>query len=140
MSELTTVEAMFSGAHKRRFCEVELPISGFRLRLQSLTEKDYSNYQAFFLDKKGNPVPARLKQANRIFISMCVVDSDGNRFIIGDKVEALEEWDAADTHYLYNECSKHAGISRDDIEGLVKNLEETQGESKPTSSPTDAES
>jgi hypothetical protein len=122
-----------SAGPKRRYKTVTLPVSGYTLRIQSMTEKDYANYQACFLDKNGKVVGARLKQSNRIFISMCVVDDDGNRIITGDYVDRLEEWDAADTHYLYNECSKHAGISTDDIEGLVKNLEETRENSTPTS-------
>jgi hypothetical protein len=76
---LASVDQMFSGAAKRRYKTVTLPVAGFTLRLQSLTEKDYANYQAFFLDKHGKPVPDRLKQASRIFISMCVVDAEGNR-------------------------------------------------------------
>ena len=133
MSEITGLEAMFAGAPKRRFKVVTLPVNGHTVRIQSLTEKDYSGYQAYFLDKTGKPVASRLKNANRIFISMCVVDADGNRIITGDYVERLEDWDAADTHYLYNECSNHAGISTDDIEGLVKNLSETPENSTPIS-------
>ena len=124
MSEFASVEQMFNdGGTKRRYKTVALPISGHRLRIQSLSEKDFSDYQGFFLGKDGLPVAARLKQANRIFISMCVVDDDGNRIITGEYVAKLEEWDAADTQHLYTECSRHAGISTDDIEELVKNLE-----------------
>jgi len=128
-----TLDALFGAGPKRRFKTVTLPVSGHTLRIQSLTEKDYSDYQASFLDKQGKPVVSRLKQANRVFISMCVVDDDGNRLITPDYVSRLEEWDAADTNVLYNECSRHAGISTDDIEGLVKNLEETRESSTPTS-------
>lgn len=130
--ELTGVAELFGGAEKRRFKTVTLPISGHVLRIRSLTEQDFSDYQAFFLDKNGKPVPARLKQATRVFISMCVVDGDGNRIITGDYVDRLKVWDAADAQFLYTECSQHAGISTDDIEGLVKNLEETPDASTPT--------
>lgn len=128
---LASVDQMFTGAAKRRYKTVTLPVAGFTLRLQSLTEKDYANYQAFFLDKHGKPVPDRLKQASRIFISMCVVDAEGNRIITGDYVAKLADWDAADAAFLYSECSKHAGISQEDIEGLVKNCEQTQENSTP---------
>lgn len=130
---MATLDQLFGTGPKRRYKTVTLPVLGCTLRIQSLTEKDYSDYQASFLDKSGKPVAARLKAANRVFISMCVVDADGSRLITGENVARLEEWDAADTHYLYNECSKHAGISTDDIEGLVKNLEATPENSTPTS-------
>lgn len=123
---MATLDQLFGAGPKRRFKTVTLPVLGCTLRIQSLTEKDYSDYQASFLGKDGKPVPARLKAANRVFISMCVVDDDGARLITGENVARLEEWDAADTHYLYGECSKHAGISTDDIEGLIKNLDETR--------------
>lgn len=129
----SSVDQLFGSGPKRRHKVVTLPVNGLTLRIQSLTEKDYSDYQASFLGKDGKPVPARLKAANRVFISMCVVDADGNRIITGENVARLEEWDAADTHYLYNECSKHAGISTDDLEGLVKNLEGTPENSTPIS-------
>jgi hypothetical protein len=132
MSEITGVAELFGAPAKRRFKVVSLPVSGHVVRIRSLTEKDFADYQAFFLDKKGNAVPARLKQATRVFISMCAVDGDGNRIITGDLVERLSDWDAADSHHLYNECSQHAGISTDDIEGLVKNLETTPDDSTPT--------
>jgi hypothetical protein len=132
MSEITGVAELFGAPAKRRFVTATLPVSGHRLRLRSLTEKDFADYQAFFVGKDGRTVPGRLKQATRIFISMCVVDEDGNRIITRDYVDQLSEWDAADSQYLYNECSRHAGISTDDIETLVKNLEETPGDSTPT--------
>lgn len=132
MNELTGVAELFGAPAKRRFKTVTLALSGYKMRLRSLTEKDFAEYQAFFLGKDGKPIPARLKQATRVFISMCVVDGDGNRVITGEYVERLSDWDAADSQQLYNECSQHAGISTDDIEGLVKNLEETSADSTPT--------
>ena len=125
MSEIAGVAELFEAPPKRRFDTVTLPVSGHTLRIQSLTEEDFSDYQAFFLGKDGKPAPARLKQANRVFISMCVVDSEGNRIIVGEYVDKLKKWDAADTHHLYSECSRHAGISTDDLEELVKNFDET---------------
>jgi hypothetical protein len=125
MATLTTADQLFAAPPKRRYKTVTVPVSGFTLRIQSLTEKDYSDYQACFLDKQGKPIASRLRQANRIFISMCVVDEDGNRIITGESVDKIATWDAADANYLYNECSRFAGISTTDIDELVKNYEET---------------
>lgn len=125
MTKLASVEELLGAGSKRRYKTVTLPVSGFTVRLRSLSEKDFSEYQASFLDSRGNRIPTRLRLANCAFIGMCVVDEDGNRMLTGDSVQKIAEWDAADALFLYNQCAEHCGIGRTDISELVKNSEET---------------
>jgi hypothetical protein len=124
---VTDAAELFCSPFKRRFTVVgPLPISGKRFRLQSLSEGELSSYQALAVGKDGFK-PSRMEDANRRLIARCVVDNDGNRLITDAQAAKLVEWDSADTAYLYNECARHVGLKRDEIEDLVKNSDMTVG-------------
>ena len=125
---LSTIEEVFSGQPlQRRFKKLEpLPISGFRLRIRSLTERESADYQAKLVAKKGDGLRTeRLKDANRRLIALCLVDEEGNTYVTPTMQAQLGNWDAADTGFLYDECANHCGLNKSDIEDLVKNSEET---------------
>jgi len=65
------------------------------------------------------------------------VDADGNPILSDSDVMRLADWDAADTSFLYEECAKHCGINRQDIEDLVKNSEEIPAGLVPSDSPNE---
>ena len=120
----------------RRHKVVELPVSGHRVRIQSITERELSAFQTATIASGGTGLrKSRLEDANRRFIVLCLVDDAGNRILNTSHIGKLADWDAADTSFLYNECASHCGISREDIEDLVKNSEETLVVSSPSDSP-----
>lgn len=126
MPELANLEQLLKIGRekKRRYKDVTLPCSGLTVRLQSLTEWELSNYQTEMLSKKGPAgsfSKSKLLDANRRLFLLCIVDESGARMLNESHLPVLAEWDSADTSYLYEECSKHCGINRDDIEDLVKN-------------------
>jgi len=129
---LATLDELFSGTPKRRFREVTLPVMGAELRIRSLTEKEWSGYQAAALNAKGRVHTSRMLDASRRLIALCLVDADGNQLLGPEHVSKLADWDAADTQFLYDQCAEHCGINQDDIEDLVKNSEATRGDSTPT--------
>lgn len=122
---LASVADLFSpGGPDRRYREVTLPVRRVRVRLQSLTERESSEYQATILNTRGGStayVRQRLIDANRRLIVLCMVDGAGNRMLNKNDVERMADWDAADSAFLYDECASHCGLNRDDLEGLVKN-------------------
>jgi hypothetical protein len=121
---LAGVEQLFGARPKRRYAELTLPIAGHRVRIQSLTERETSEYQAAVLSRTGQMGSysrQRLLDASRRLIVLCLVDTAGNRILNDTHVEQLAEWDAADTGYLYEECAKHVGLKTADIEELAKN-------------------
>lgn len=128
--ELTNPEELFGDLVKRRYKAVTLPVSGHHLRIQSITEKEFSAYQSASTSKKGDRLlPERLKDANCRFMALCLVDVEGNRILKTKDSVKLSTWDAGDTAYLYNECASHCKINSEDIEDTVKNSEEIPGDS-----------
>lgn len=121
-----TKDELFSGAPARRFHSVTLPVSKHKVRIRSITEREYSAYQAALVAANGRKLRTdRMEDANRRFIALCLVDGNGNQLLGKNEHNKLSDWDAADSGYLYDECAKHCGINTDDIEGLVKNSDET---------------
>lgn len=123
--ELTQPSELFDDPVKRRFKNLALPVSGHHVRIQSITEREFSDYQAVAVSKSGDKLRTdKLKDANRRFIALCLVDSQGNRILPTKESGKLADWDAGDTSYLYNECASHCKINSEDIEDSVKNSEE----------------
>jgi len=106
---------------KRRFQEFEIPDFG-KVRIQSLTERERSNYEAEMLDSKGATRKSKLIQARRKLIALTVVDVSGDLLLneSGD-VKALEEQDGSITDAIFEQAMIHCGIKENDIEVLVKN-------------------
>ena len=124
---ITAAAEMFGKPLKRRYKTLDsLPVSGFVLRIQSLTEREKSAWEAESIAKKGDGLRIeRLKDANRRLFQLCLVDADGNRYVSDAQRNEFADWDAADTSVLYDGCAAHCGINKADIEDLVKNSEAT---------------
>lgn len=134
-SELATLEQLASASTgKRRFVETVLPVSGLRVRIRSLTEREASDYQAHVFSANNDKTrQARLRSANRLLIAKCLVDGEGNRIVPDDQIVALADMDWADASHLYDVCAAHSGMNNADIEALVKNSEPTTPSDSPTS-------
>jgi len=124
---------LFGARPKRRYKELTLPISGHRVRIQSLTERELAAYQIETMKRRGEGANlARLADSNARLIVLCLVDGAGNRILNQSHIAKLAEWDAADTAFLSDECAKHCGLNREEIETLAKNSEAILGEASPT--------
>lgn len=119
---LASAEDLLTTKLVRRYREVTLPVSGHRVRIRSLSELELSTFQMATLSKKGEFAKARLTNANRRLIVICLVDQAGNRLLNDTNLGALANWDGADAAFLYTECAEHCGIREQDIEELAKNL------------------
>lgn len=118
---LTGVDDLFAPA-KRRYKTLTLPVAGHVVRIQSLTEREVSAFQAASLSKDGTGLKkSRVEDANRRFITLCLVDPAGNRILNEGHMARMADWDSADTQFLYQECASHAGLKTDDLDALVKN-------------------
>jgi hypothetical protein len=124
-SFVSSAADLFDGPFRRRFKVIgPLPVSGKRVRIQSLSEGELSAYQAVAVGKEGFK-PARMEDSNRRLMARCLVDKDGNRLLSDSQAGKLAAWDAADAQYVYNECAAFVGLKRDEIEGIEKNFEGT---------------
>ena len=68
-------------------------------------------------------VDYRIKDAKLRLIQICLVDESGNPFVSDAQRQEMEDWDLAETKFLYEEIASHSGIAQGDIEELVKNSE-----------------
>jgi hypothetical protein len=131
---LASAEQLFAMAGKRRFTETTLPVAGATVRIRSLTERELSTFQARIVSAKdARQRSARLMEANRRLIAMCLVDADGNALLADADLDRLAELDAADSQALYDACAAHTGINKADVEDLVKNSETTPPSGSPSS-------
>lgn len=137
--KLATVQELFGTKPKRRYKTLTLPASGLTVRIQSLTDRELSKYQSEVLASGGRGGityrRSRIEDSGRRLIILCLVDEDGNRICNETHLQMLEEWDGADTNFLNDECSKHCGISREEIEDLVKKSEAIPASDSATDSP-----
>lgn len=133
MSEIATREQILSlaGLEKRRFMDVDLPVSGLRVRIRSLTEEEYARYQMAVVNTAGKVRTNKLEDAGRRLIALCIVDENGNRLFADNEADKLRSLDNADAQSLYNACLKHNGINRDEEE-MLKNLGIMPGGGLPT--------
>lgn len=129
MSQLATIDELFSDPPKRRFKEVQLPVRGKTVRIQSLFEQELSAYQLATISTDGTAKlrKARLEDANRRLLCLCLVDAAGNRLLGDGDTGRFAGWDSADTQFLYEECAAWVGLKRGDVEDLVKNSETLAG-------------
>lgn len=131
---IANAATLFGKSSPRRHVVVgPLPVrgqpEGAYVRLRSLTEREVSAYQALSIAKRGDGLRTdRLKDANRRLIALCLVDEEGNPYVTPAMQNEMADWDAADTGFLYDECAKHCGLNKSDIEDLVKNSEATPAE------------
>ena len=134
INEVASFEELVSAGGKRRFTTATLPIGRQTIRIRSLFERELSDYQAAIQAATGERERHnRLKAANRQFIAMCLVDSNGNRIVPANEVGRLADLDAADSSHLYDACVEHCGINKQDLDDLVKNSEPTTPSEEPTS-------
>ena len=109
---------------KRRYTYVEIPELELRVRIQSLTEKEKSEYETQILSKTGRGISrSRLIDATRRLVALCVVDDKGNRLFASAEVSDLAEVDALVISRIAAECEQHVGMKEGDIEELVGNSE-----------------
>ena len=101
-----------------------LPVRGGHCRLQSLTEAEASAHEANSYDK-GQLVRARMEDANRRYLAMCLVDQAGNRLLAPADVPRMASWDRADMAFLFNEALAHVNAKRKPAEDLEKNCDAT---------------
>ncbi len=122
-TNLTTRNELL-GLTKRRFKTIDIPELDLTFRIQSLTEREKSEYETALLTKTGRGVSReRLTDAARRLMVLCLVDDDNNRLLEAGDVSALSQLDAIVAAKIYNECQTHCGFGEEDIEQIVKNSE-----------------
>lgn len=130
MSQLVD-RASLLGAKARRYTEVE--IDGKTYRLQSLNEREKSEYDSRVIDKSGHIDQKSAAKQKRHLLILALVDENGTRLLTNADLPALEELDGGLTGALYDAAIKHCGIGKDGVAEHKKNSETTTADDSPSS-------
>ena len=110
----------------RRYLDFKVNVNGEErtCRIQSLTEKERSNYEAAMQLATGKrDKAARMRDAKRRLIVLCVVDENNNPLLTMADVKELENVDSQTTATIFTKCIDHVGFSDEDVEDLAGNSE-----------------
>lgn len=115
---------------KRRYVEVELPIKGGSVRIQSLTERERSHFERMNTATNGKASAKHLETVRRRLAILCLVDVEGNQLLSDGDIQLLGDcFDSADMEVIVDACAKFCGMAEGDLESLVKNSEGISGDS-----------
>lgn len=122
MSEqsLSTKEQLL-GRNKRRYCYVDIPETGDRVRVQSLTEKERSEYELSTRNSTGKKFDAALESSRRRLIVLVCVDESGHRIFADTDIAFVEAMDNTVTSAIFEAAWLHCGFARRAIEAEAKN-------------------
>ena len=102
----------------KRTKDLELPVSGLKVQIASLTEREKSEYEAKQSNAKSTNAQRRLlESARRQLIVRCTV----NPVITPDSMSLMGDLDGKDLAYWGNECAAFVGFTDDDMEKLEGN-------------------
>lgn len=108
----------------RRYIDLELPEVGLVVRIQSLSEKEKSEYETRLIAKSGRGVVRdRLQDATRRLIALCLVDDKNDRVFSNADIDKIGELDSFVSSRIYEACQEHCGFNKNDIETTVGNSE-----------------
>lgn len=109
---------------ERRFCEIVLPVSGARVRIQSLREGEKSDYESevqFCDDGKRREPAERMDLGRPALVCLVLVDEKGDCLLSPDDTDAVSEMDGKDVAAIYDVAWKHCGMADTDVDALLKN-------------------
>lgn len=111
---------VFLAAPKRRYTEVSLPVAGIKVKIQSLTESEKSEFEASLFDANGKKIRGRSIDSRARLIALCLVDDAGERLLYPGDEQAVMQMDSADTGALWSAIWDHLEPAAK-IEELAKN-------------------
>lgn len=118
-------------AQDRTFMVISCPEWGGKVRMQSMSGAERDQFEESILGQKGEVVTKNLRAK---LVAMSVVDKDGNLLFSKDDVMILGEKNAAALDRLFTVAQKLSGISKTDVEEMVKN----SGTGQDAGSPSDS--
>lgn len=140
MSGLLTREAIL-GIRDRIYKTVNCPEWGGQVRLQSLSGAERDRFEESILGSRNKDGSRDVvtKNLRAKLIALSAVDENGNLLFSADDVMILGEKNATPLDRLFTVAKELSGISRDDVEEMVKNSETGQGAGSISASPSTLE-
>lgn len=119
-------------AEDRTFEDVPCPEWGGTVRLRSITGAQRDSYEQSLMQKRGGSKEMNLRNARAKLIVLCAVDESGRPMFSEDDLAALGRKNARPLDRLFDACRKLAGLSDNDVDELVEDFDETQGDASAT--------
>ena len=116
---------------ERVIAEVEIPGAG-KVRIRSLTEGERARYEASLQDRQGRLDSKKSQQLRARLIALCLVDAKGHCEFHEADIPKLMKIDCRTSVAIHQACAKHNGFDDEDLELMVKNSEETDGDDSPS--------
>lgn len=113
----------------RSFKDVPVPEWGGKVRIQSLTGAERDQFEESIMGPKAKDGTREVtvKNLRAKLVALAAVDKDGKALFSPDDVLVLGEKNAAALDRLFSVAQKLSGISKDDVEDMVKNSGNGQG-------------
>lgn len=111
------------GMTKRRYMEVAPQGGGAVFRIQSLTERERSEFELAILAGKKSVGQDAMLEARRRLVALALVDGDGKPLLGPSDVGVLAEVDSVVMSELFDAVMVHCGFKKADVDDLVKNSE-----------------
>jgi hypothetical protein len=106
---------------ERRFVDVEIPELGGKVRIQSATAREKTEFENSFR-RNGKPINERQREIRERYVVRACVEPK----LTLDHVRALGDQDAAVVDRIVNEVFALWGVTDSDVEALAKNSEQTE--------------
>lgn len=121
------------GMTKRRYMDVAPQGSGAIFRIQSLTERERSEFELSVLAGKKTVGQDAMLAAKRRLVALVLVDGEGKPLLDPKDADALGEVDAVVISEIFNAAMVHVGLTKGDVDDLVKNSESVHVDGSRTS-------
>jgi len=108
---------------------VEIPEWGGGVYVRGMTGKERDDYEASIVSQKGTSTKMNMKNARAKLVVLCTVDEEGNKIFQSGDVLALGNKSSKALDRIFSVAQDLSGISKDDMDDLTGNSEETISES-----------
>lgn len=108
--------------------EVSVPEWGGTVFVRGMTGRERDQFEASIVKQKGKNTEINMKNARAKLVALCAVDEEGNRIFSDTDIALLSNKSAKALDRIFAMAMELSGISKDDMEELTKNSDETDGD------------
>lgn len=108
--------------------ELEVPEWGGSVYVRGMTGRERDQFEAGIVKQKGRNTEINMKNARAKLVALCTVDEGGKRIFSDDDIPLLANKSAKALDRIFAMAMELSGISKDDMEELTKNSDETDGD------------
>ncbi|WP_461365749.1 hypothetical protein [Candidatus Darwinibacter acetoxidans] len=108
--------------------ELEVPEWGGSVYVRGMTGRERDQFEAGIVKQKGRNTEINMKNARAKLVVLCTVDENGKRIFGDADIALLADKSAKALDRIFSVAQELSGISKDDMEELTKNSDETDGD------------